>query len=366
MNPQTAPAPANRTCQPLPFLATFDDAEALACKENDTFYLAAFLIQLWLSDLVLRNAAEYAEKKNPRDRSLQSGESFRALQEYFKLETPRAHTFLLANLHRFCVADPSPANALRRALIPLMAEHRHPQPSSPSTSAPPEAAARATLIRWCDWLDAALHLRTHRHYHLAPGCFHPDPAVRELALLADAERHLADLPDRARQAWFADLTAASHRHHHSPLWPQIGKALSAEARSWAYPELDTLIIALWPLVKKYRWTYRNLMDLLAPFHAAQKHGQKLCREESPSPQAAHNPAARRKPHSALRTPNSTLSRAVHDAPYPCDREQNFGTYCTHVLSLFKQSRGRTNPKAPLPGLALALEICPILINDSIS
>src|SRR5262249_32299509 len=47
------------------------------------FYLTAFALQCWLGKLVLRAAAEYAEKKNPRHRSLQSGHAWTAFQELF-------------------------------------------------------------------------------------------------------------------------------------------------------------------------------------------------------------------------------------------------------------------------------------------
>lgn len=39
---------------PLPLMGSFDDAEALAMSQKDPFYLAAFLSQLWLSELSRR------------------------------------------------------------------------------------------------------------------------------------------------------------------------------------------------------------------------------------------------------------------------------------------------------------------------
>src|SRR2546423_876354 len=70
---------------PVPFMRNFEDAAALFEQSKDPFYLAAFLIQCWLGDLVQRSAAQYAENKNPKDRSLQSGEAWRSLREFFTL-----------------------------------------------------------------------------------------------------------------------------------------------------------------------------------------------------------------------------------------------------------------------------------------
>src|SRR5439155_26571005 len=69
----------------LPFMRNFEDAAALFEQSKDPFYLAAFLIQCWLGDLVQRSAAQYSENKNPKDRSLQSGEAWRSLREFFTL-----------------------------------------------------------------------------------------------------------------------------------------------------------------------------------------------------------------------------------------------------------------------------------------
>jgi hypothetical protein len=44
-------------------MTSFDEAAALADKENKPFYRAAFLIQYWLGGLLERATAEYAEKE---------------------------------------------------------------------------------------------------------------------------------------------------------------------------------------------------------------------------------------------------------------------------------------------------------------
>ena len=81
------------------------------------------MIQCWLGGLTLHAAAEYAEKKNPKDRSLQTGQAWRAFLEMFPFTEAKGFRYLLSCLFRFCASDDSPGNSLRRALIPLSIEH---------------------------------------------------------------------------------------------------------------------------------------------------------------------------------------------------------------------------------------------------
>ena len=121
---------------------------------------------------------------------------------------------------------------------------------------------------WCDWLDSTIHLRTHRRWHIAPECFDPDPEKRELAALGNAQRHLATLDPRAQVCWLWDFASAAQKYQDSPKWAALGTAMSAESdRLWLYPDVDTLVIALWPLVKAYNWTYR---DKPTPYHVGAK------------------------------------------------------------------------------------------------
>ncbi len=52
----------------LPLLRNFEQAEALAVQEQDPFYLAAFLIQCWLGELVMRAAAANTPGKQKPER----------------------------------------------------------------------------------------------------------------------------------------------------------------------------------------------------------------------------------------------------------------------------------------------------------
>ena len=94
--------------------------------------------------------------------------------------------------------------------------------------------------------------------------------------------------------------------------------MSAETdRVWQYADVDTLVIALWPLVKAYNWTYRDLLKVIRP---------------------------------ALKRPEA----------YPYDREQDFATYCANVLGLRKQGKGVSAKDGRPKGYEIARQYCPAL------
>jgi len=244
----------------LPFIANFDQAEALFAQEKDPFYLSAFVFQLWLAGLVQRATAEYADKKCPKERKLQSGEGFAGFLEMFGGATRTSFGYVMACMFRFCREDESPANPLRQALNPLAVEHDctgdYFGPKTSETVTEPVARnelARRTIVRWCDWLDAAIHLNAHRLWHTSPACFALDPESRYLAGLGNAQRHLARMDPRAQFAWVVDFATAAKQFKHSPKWTELGKAMGNDSnRVWVYADVDTLVIALWPLVKPAR------------------------------------------------------------------------------------------------------------------
>ncbi|HWX22772.1 MAG TPA: hypothetical protein VN578_22965 [Candidatus Binatia bacterium] len=405
------------TAPQLPLLLNVDNAAALCLQEKDPFYLVAFMLQNWLGDVVIHAATEYAEKKNPKERALQSGEAWRRFNETFKLQLPTMCYCLFGQMLLFIASDNSHGNSLRRAWVALNIEHeatgdylgpksaalvealpepvltpaaagdkgspaprpetinqpassKEPetinfQPSTPNQSAgsptlDPQPAkqpetinaqptatnqpitpdqpeiidprivainelARRTIIRWCDWVDAAVHMRTHRLWHLAPGCFDPDPDTRHLAALGNAQRHIAKLDPRAQAAWLWDFSHAAEHFKDSPKWAALGKAMAAGSPStdpgvgnpsgplWTYQAVDTLVIALWPLVKTYNWTYRDLLNVIRP---------------------------------ALKRPKA----------YPCEREQDFATYCTNVLGLRKTTKGATARNGKPAGHEIAIQL----------
>ena len=84
-------------CKPrllLPQMKTAENALELCSLEQDHFYLSAFTIQIWLGRVIASITAEYAQKKDPRTRALQSGQTWRIF-----LETT-AHAFVREDAHR--------------------------------------------------------------------------------------------------------------------------------------------------------------------------------------------------------------------------------------------------------------------------
>jgi hypothetical protein len=142
-------------------METTQDAIALSTKENDNFYLAAFMLEAWLGQLLVQAAAEYAEKKNPADRSLQTGQAWRGFLDQFGPATDQEFPHLVSSLFRFIdYADPLPS-LLRRALVPLSLEHDasgdYFGAKAPALVGQPREVlvlARRSVARWCAWLDA--------------------------------------------------------------------------------------------------------------------------------------------------------------------------------------------------------------------
>ena len=139
---------------------------------------------------------------------------------------------------------------------------------------------RRSLRRWCAWLDASLHFRTHASSRLKAEEIAAEVKARELQVREGNPLHFPQLVELGGQWWQGHFAGA----------PGAGRS-----RQWAHPELDELILLLWPLVRTHRWTYGDLL-LLA--------------------------------RQVVRRPDA----------YPCHREQEFIAYCHHVLRLKRPAR----------------------------
>ena len=167
------------------------------------------------------------------------------------------------------------------------------------------------------------------------------------------------LTGRAQACWLWDFATAAAAFKDSPKWATVGKAMAAAAPSppcrdgaqrrraeqneverrplWTYEHVDTLVIALWPLVKAYNWTYRDLLNVL--------------RSINPRPPVLH---------SASGKGGSTINSAFHR--YPCDREQDFAAYCRNVLGLRKTGKGKSAKNGQPAGFEIAQKLCAALQN----
>ena len=108
---------------PLPFMKSIKDAEALVEKERDPFYLDAFMIEGWLGHSILEAAAEYAEKKNAKDREMQNGQAWRGFLAIFGHVQDNEFHHVLQSLLRFADHDDCQSRMLVRTIVPLSVEH---------------------------------------------------------------------------------------------------------------------------------------------------------------------------------------------------------------------------------------------------
>jgi len=182
----------------IPNMQTIQDAAKLNIQERTTFYVSAYLFQVWISELSLANAAQMAEQPDPAKRSFQSGEGWRGFQKYFGKATDAEIPTIFGDLMEFGGCDDPLADHILRSAVPLSIEHEitgdfigtHTPRLLANEPQRAIAVMRATIVRLCDWLDSELHLRLLREWHLMPDCFDPDPKKRELALLGINYRHL--------------------------------------------------------------------------------------------------------------------------------------------------------------------------------
>lgn len=311
---------ASKKRGPLPFMKTMDDAVAICEKEHDNFYVTAFMIEAWLGEATVRAVTEYAEKKDAKDRRMQSGEVGRLFQEGFGHCKDFDFQHLFGAILRFAAYDDVQSRMVMKAFIALWVEQPPPEPPkhklTPADVARGVAEMRTTLSRLCEWLDAVIHWQEHRLFYHSPVSFDPDPEKRELAVLGVNQRYFSKLSDFSKQWWEWHHGEAAERFKDSQKWPTVGKAMAAtDTRQQKYPDVDEAIICLWPMLKKHNWTYRDLMNVA---------------------------------NAALAKPPT----------YPCDREQDFAAYCNNVLGLRKSGgSGKTAPDGKPAGFDVAMRLC---------
>jgi hypothetical protein len=304
------------------FLQSFRDV-ALGRVEQDDFYLDSLLIHAWLNQLLVQGVADYAEKKHPKNWGMQTGQAQRAsLQIFGHIKDHDLHR-LLQSFYRFTEFDDPLAAILFRALVPLSIEHESQYEFIRSRIAdfgerPREfmLSMQETLDRWCDWVDAVIHLQIHAHWHISPECFQADTKKRQLAPSAGIQRCLAPISDSSTPTAGFFLSRGSIHGKQPPKWPALARAIaSPPQRSWAFPEADEAIISLWPLVNRHHWTYTDLLRVLRDL--------------------------------------------VNGADaYPCQSERNLATYCHHTLRLRKNGQGKTTREDRPAGYLIALRLCP--------
>ncbi|MFM2197389.1 MAG: hypothetical protein RLZZ505_821 [Verrucomicrobiota bacterium] len=303
-------------------MKTMDDALAVSQRENDNFYVTAFMIEAWLGDLTCRTVAQYAEHRNAKDRRLQQGFAAEGFEAIFGHASDAEFHHIFGSLARFGEFDDCQSRMLARAYWGMVLES--PVSAWPVITPPldddriAEAVAfmRSLVLRLGEWVEAVIHAQTHFFSHHAPVAFDPDPEKRELAILGIQQRHFREMSGFQKSWWEWHHGEAADRLSDPSKWTLIGKAMvDVSTTHQNYPALDECIIMLWPLVRRHHWTYRDLMNVI--------------RSVAPIP---------------LR--------------YPCEREQELATYCINVLGLRKGSKkGRSDPNGTPPGYEVARAMC---------
>lgn len=302
-------------------MKTMEDAMDVCARERDNFYVSAYMIEAWLGEITLKTVAEYAEKRRAKDRKLQRGLAAHYFCEVFgDIPDSEFHHFF-GSLARFGQYDDAQSRTVSHAYWLMSIEC--PSSTWPFPVAPVDAEQLASMVtfmrgmlcRLGEWIEAVTHAQTHMLSHERPIAFDPDPENRELAILGVQQRHFPGMDDFQRNWWEWHHKEAAERLSDPSKWSMVGKAFTDDLTTHqSYPALDDCIIMFWPLVRRYEWTYQDLMTVI----------QKV----APEP---------------LR--------------YPCERAQDLASYCNNVLGLRKSSKGRSNPNGTPLGYEIAVAMC---------
>ncbi len=313
----------------LPLWKSAEECIASCEAKQDYFYFTAFMIQAWLGEVTLRTVAEYSEKKSATKRRLQQGIAKQLFIDTFGHATDEEFPHVFESLARFGQFYDPQSKQLRKGYWAMSIESpvagwpKMTPPASQREIAEGITFMRAVMDRLCEWLEAVVHAAMHRFSHLEPLAFDADPDKRELAILGVQQRHFPAMQDHVKAWWEWHHAEAAERFKESAKWTMLGKAMvSEQTRHQSYPGLDELVIWLWPLVRRHRWTYRDLMNVI---------------------------------------------QAVAPVPvaYPCEREQDLAAYCANVLGLRKGWKGKTSRGLP-PGFEVARALSPARSHPEVS
>jgi hypothetical protein len=169
---------------------------------------------------------------------------------------------------------------------------------------------RGDLLRLCDWIESRIHYLVHSAWYACPDGFSADSDIAHLANLGLTQRHLAKLSERDRERWAGlHLRAALTHQANLKMWGVVGRVQhDPQPRIWTHPHVDALIIALWPLLLRFNWTYADLLKVLDRL---------------------------------LPTPADGSDRR-----YPLDSVESFKVHCRTICGLTKTSRGKTAAGLP--------------------
>jgi len=251
----------------LPQMNDYDEAVALSKQRGDHFLVCAFMLREWLADLVIQACASYANGTARPSQPMQTGLAWAGLLDLFDQLPDNQFHHASAALFRFINYDHPLAELLLRSRAPLHIEHditgdfagrrtlhlaKLPQHAVP--------LLRCTLQRWCDWLDAVIHLEVHRGCQLG----RTGALVTKDDELAAFGYNLCKLPllnqtpPLSRGLWHP----SGHLQSPQALLDSSASGNPPSCKTWPGEEPDTLLIALQPLASRYRWSPADLLKIL--------------------------------------------------------------------------------------------------------
>jgi hypothetical protein len=323
MNPEFRPSTATSASRDKLTDPKNVDVSSVRKTDDDSFTFHALMIHAWLSQLLDEAIEIYVARRNSKFFGMQSGQAQRGFLRIFGHLGDVEFQRLVQNMYWFTTCEDPVAVVLFRALDALSAEHDAQGDFSGMAASAGGGRAveavrwmRESMDRWCEWVDAFVHVQTHAQWHLAPDCFDNDLAKRRSALKALKKRRMERFFSSRRPNWQNASVETTRYYRELPIWHVMPQAqISQPQKPWPHPELDDAVISLWPLVRRHHWTFGDLLTVM--------------KDLLPDPES-----------------------------YPLQGERNLATYCLHSLRLRKTVQGKTSKLERPTGYVVALRLFP--------
>ncbi|HWX21135.1 MAG TPA: hypothetical protein VN578_14645 [Candidatus Binatia bacterium] len=241
-------------------MRTYEEAVA-----GDYFFLCAFMLTDWIHNLIAETILAYHTADSCPSAFLQDGQAFDGFCQIFDQLTDDQFHFSLHDMFRFTRYDTRYATTLARALVPLAIEERLTGRPLVLQRGQSPRLLRRTARFWCDWLDATIQLEVHRAFwwtYTGPGSAH----VEDIAIAAFGHpmcRHpsVAQVQRRRRRP-----RKPAHTAKTADTWDRL------DHPPFPGDEIETVLIALQPLARRYQWTAGDVFDVMVPIvHRAEPH-----------------------------------------------------------------------------------------------
>ena len=262
-----------RAKEPFPLFKTFEECLEYSHAKQDRFYVTAFMIEAWIGQIICLTVSEYAELKsgNPH---LQTGIGWDAWELVFGQAKVPEWIPILEDLTRFAQCDTRESDYLLRVFGFMAAEDKEAEPVSPWKMVERAKGAEVAVAdqikqmrflfrRMSQWMEALIHWKTHLMYAVAPIVFQATEEKRQLASIGMTQRGYASLSKHGKEWWHFRHEELARQFGKTPDWGIVGKVQSNEKwGSLKHPGVDELTIHWWPLLLRYKWTDRDMKEML--------------------------------------------------------------------------------------------------------